>query len=391
MSHIDDLMRAHCPNGVRYRPLGDACKIETGKRDANEAVEGAEYLFFTTSRETSTIDEFRWDTEALLIAGNANVGDVKHYVGKFDAYQRTYVLSDFNQDLMPRFLFYSIKSGLKNYLSDKTNAAAMTYIVLGTLKNFPIPVPPIEVQQEIVDILDKFTQLEAELEAELEARRKQYEHYHQTLIWGHASKKGSRWCTVKDICIDKFWLMPATPKYIDDGEIPYITSKNLQDGEISFEKAKLISHESFMEISKNRSIQGGDILIGMIGTIGEVAIVKPNEPRFYGQNMYLLRLNLEEIDVDYFLQFLNSSEVRNRFSAVKHNSSQGYLKAEHVENLRLPLPSLLEQRRIASMLDSFKAMTKSVCVGLPAEIDARRKQYEYYRDRLLTFKEFDAA
>jgi type I restriction enzyme S subunit len=276
--------------------LDDICSIETGKRDANEAVEGAEYLFFTTSRDVSRIDTFRWDTEALLIAGNANVGEVKHYVGKFEAYQRTYVLSDFVDAVIPRFLFYVAKSELKQYLMDKTNSAAMTYIVLGTLKNFPIPIPPIEVQREIVSILDIFTGLEAELEAELEARRKQYEHYQFKLMWSDDSINSTEIKNVKDVCIERFWLMPATPKYIENGEIPYVTSKNLRNGEIDFTASKFISRDSFDEISKNRSIEVNDILIGMIGTIGEIGRVKESDPEFYGQNMYLLRLNQDQVN-----------------------------------------------------------------------------------------------
>ena len=87
MNKIDELIKERCQNGVEYKTLGDICKIETGKLNANAAVEDGEYLFFTTAKEVSHIDTYRWDTEALLIAGNANIGDVKHYVGKFDAYQ----------------------------------------------------------------------------------------------------------------------------------------------------------------------------------------------------------------------------------------------------------------------------------------------------------------
>jgi len=388
MSRIDELIKQNCPTGVGFVSVASILNKVRITESISKDLYQSEGAYPVVNQAQNLVAAYSDDESKVLPTSEYIVfGDhtrcIKWVDFAFIPGESGTLVFKVNQGVDPKYAYYALAN-----LEIESRGYNRHWTVA---RDLPIPLPPIEVQQEIVYVLDKFTQLEAELEAELEARRKQYEHYHQTLIWGHASNKGSRWCTVKDICIDKFWLMPATPKYIDDGEIPYITSKNLQDGEISFEKAKLISHESFMEISKNRSIQCGDILIGMIGTIGEVAIVKPNDPRFYGQNMYLLRLNLEEIDVDYFLQFLNSREVRNRFLAVKHNSSQGYLKAEHVENLRLPLPSLLEQRRIASMLDSFKAMTKSVCVGLPAEIDARRKQYEYYRDRLLTFKELGAA
>ena len=84
MSRIDDLIAKLCPNGVEYKTLGDICNIETGKLNANDAVENGAFMFFTTAKKPSKIDKYRWDTEALLISGNANVGEVKHYIGKFD-------------------------------------------------------------------------------------------------------------------------------------------------------------------------------------------------------------------------------------------------------------------------------------------------------------------
>ena len=89
MSKINDLIKELCPNGVKYMKLKDICKIETGKLNANMATSDGKYNFYTTSKEILKIDTYRWDTEALLIAGNANVGDVKYYKGKFEAYQRT--------------------------------------------------------------------------------------------------------------------------------------------------------------------------------------------------------------------------------------------------------------------------------------------------------------
>ena len=126
MSRIDELIIKKCPNGVEYKTLGGLCKIETGKLNANAATEDGEYMFFTTAKEPGRIDKYRWDTEALLIAGNANIGDVKHYIGKFEAYQRTYVLTDFDVNVVPRFLYFVLRNSLKQYLDSHKNEAAMT-------------------------------------------------------------------------------------------------------------------------------------------------------------------------------------------------------------------------------------------------------------------------
>jgi type I restriction enzyme S subunit len=186
MSRLDELIAELCPDGVEYKNLGELSKIETGKLNANAAVENGEYLFFTTAKTISRINKYRWDTEAILIAGNANVGEVKHYKGKFDAYQRTYVLTQFSKMIKVRFLYFFLSSNLKQYLESRSNSAAMTYIVLSTLQDFPIPIPPLSEQERIVAILDRFdalcNDLTSGLPAEIEARRKQYEYYRDKLL-----------------------------------------------------------------------------------------------------------------------------------------------------------------------------------------------------------------
>lgn len=171
---------------VEMVKLGKTCLIETGKLNAKAATENGAYCFFTTAEEVSKIDTYRWDTEALLIAGNANVGSVKHFKGKFEAYQRTYVLTQFVSDIQPRYLYHYLEARLKDYLVDKSNSAAMTYIVLSTLQSFPIPVPSLATQQKVIDILDRFdaltTSLTDGLPAEIEARRQQYEYYRDYLL-----------------------------------------------------------------------------------------------------------------------------------------------------------------------------------------------------------------
>lgn len=166
---------------VEWKTLGEVCEIETGRLNANAHEENGLYPFFTTAKEISRINTFKWDTEALLIAGNANVGDIKHYIGRFNAYQRTYVLKDF-KNISVRYLYHYISGYLKPYLEINKNASAMTYIVLSVLKNFQIPLPPLPVQQKIVQILDAFTAITAELTAELTARKKQYEYYRDLLL-----------------------------------------------------------------------------------------------------------------------------------------------------------------------------------------------------------------
>ncbi len=255
-------------------------------------------------------------------------------------------------------------------------------------KRIPIPCPEtpqksLKIQAEIVRILDAFTALTAELTAELTARRKQYNYYRERLL---SFEDGEvEWKALKNIIIDSFWIMPATPKFDENGGVPYITSKNIRGGNVDFQRVKFISRADYLNLSRNRPILTGDILISMIGTIGEIARVKDTDPDFYGQNMYLVRLDPSLINSDYFLHFFDSPIIKAFFSATKNNSGQGYLKANNIEDLGVPVPSLLEQTRIAALLDKFDAITTSLQEGLPREIELRQKQYEYYRDLLLSF------
>lgn len=160
---------------------------------------------------------------------------------------------------------------------------------------------------------------------------------------------------LKDFLTDDFWIMPATPKYIDKG-IPYITSKNIKNGKIDYSNINYISKEDYENISKNRPIKVNDILISMIGTIGETAVVAKTDGEFYGQNMFLVRLNDKKINQRFFLNYFKSSFVKNQLFNKQNKSTQSYLKANHIEDLKVPVISIEEQKKIADKLDKIQMM-----------------------------------
>lgn len=161
--------------------------------------------------------------------------------------------------------------------------------------------------------------------------------------------------TLKDFLIDDFWIMPATPKYIDKG-VPYITSKNIKNGKLDYNNINYISKEDYENISKNRPIKVNDILISMIGTIGETAVVTESDSEFYGQNMFLVRLNDKKLDQRFFLNYFKSSFVKNQLFNKQNKSTQSYLKANHIEDLKVPVISIKEQIKIADKLDKIQMM-----------------------------------
>jgi type I restriction enzyme, S subunit len=186
---------------------------------------------------------------------------------------------------------------------------------------------------------------------------------------------------ISDIVISKFWIMPATPKYINEEGVPYITSKNIRKGEINFDNVKNISKDDYLYVSKNREIQRDDILVSMIGTLGEVARVKDSDLPFYGQNMYLLRVNKKIIDVRYFYYFFDTIKIKTYLNSIKNNSGQGYLKQQHVDDIKIPIPPLPIQQEIVNILDKFTQLDAE----LNAELEARRKQYKFYSNEFFRF------
>lgn len=158
---------------------------------------------------------------------------------------------------------------------------------------------------------------------------------------------------LKEVLLDDFWIMPATPKYINNG-VPYITSKNIKNGKVDFSNVNYINIEDYERISKNRPILIDDILISMIGTLGEVAVVKKSDGVFYGQNMFLVRLNKDKIYQRYFINYFKSNIVKRQLMRKQNKSTQSYMKANHIESLKIPIPDIAEQKEIANKLDKVQ-------------------------------------
>ncbi|MBD7072245.1 restriction endonuclease subunit S [Klebsiella pneumoniae] len=333
--------------------------------------------------------------EPSIIVKSRGIIEFEYYDKPFSHKNEMWSYHSNNDAISIKYIYYFLKIN-EGYFQKIGGKMQMPQIATPDTDKFEVPIPcpdnpekSLAIQSEIVRILDTFTALTAELTAELTMRKKQYNYYRDQLL---SFDEGEvEWKTLEEVLVDKFWIMPATPKFDDNGEIPYVTSKNISGGNIDFERVKHISRDDFLSISKNRPILKGDFLISMIGTIGEIARVKCLDPDFYGQNMYLIRLNEELLHPRYFLHFFDSPRMKLYFKSVKNNSGQGYLKANNIDGLSIPLPSIDEQQKIAFILDKFDTLTNSINEGLPREIELRQKQYEYYRDLLFSFPKPDTV
>jgi type I restriction enzyme S subunit len=396
MSKLDDLIANLCPDGVEYKALYKIVDLimgtsPKGETISNNPIGGIEFhqgksyfgnMMLQHSKTYTTAPLKIASAGSIIMSVRAPVGD-SNITEREISIGRGLCAMKGKSGLDTKFLYYFIKANVQEFIK-KAKGSTFEAINTDDIKSVSIPLPPLPVQQEIVRILDKFTELEAELEAELVARTKQYEYYRDKLLTTNQSAIEVK---LKEVTKERFWIMPATPNFITEKMIPYITSKNIRKGNIDFDNVKYISDEDYKIISNNRPILENDILISMIGTLGEIAIVKKSDLPFYGQNMFLLRLDEKKIDIRFFYHFFDTNQIKEHFNNIKNASSQGYLKAQHIEGIIIPVPPLAEQERIVAILDRFDSLVNDITTGLPAEIAARRKQYEYYRDKLLTFRE----
>ncbi|MBG9368062.1 restriction endonuclease subunit S [Streptococcus sp. NLN64] len=384
MTKIEEMIADLCPNGVVWKELGEVCEIETGKLNANAAVENGMYPFFTTARDISRINSFRWDAEALLIAGNANVGDVKYYSGKFEAYQRTYVLTNFTTDISVRYLFHFVKYQLKQYLERNTKKAAMSYIVLSTLKSFLIPIPPLEIQRKIAQILDKFTEYVTELTAELTDRQKQYSYYRDKLLSFEDEVYQVEWKTLGEVAD---CLAGATPKtsnlgYWENGTIPWMSSGEVNKGFV-YNTDKKITQLGYDSCS-TKMVPKDTVVIALAGqgkTRGTVAITKIE----LCTNQSLCSIVSDESINSHYLYYYLKGQYTKFREISSGEGTRGGLNLKMIRDFKIPVPPLHIQERIVQVLDNFDTVCNDLKLGLPKEIELRQKQYEYFRDKLLTF------
>ena len=264
----------------------------------------------------------------------------------------------------------------------------MPQISLKVTENFRVPVPPLEVQHEIVRILDNFTELTVklteELTAELIARKKQYEYYRDELL---NQKKNIPMVTLKEISTSIYRGAGIKRDQVKEEGIPCV-----RYGEIYttyntwFDKC--VSHTKEEYISSPKYFEYGDILFAITGEsvedIAKSIAYIGHEKCLAGSDIVVMK---HKQNPRYLAHVLNTSMARQQKSKGKVKSKVVHSNVSSIEQIKIPLPSLEVQKRYADVLDNFEQICNDLNIALPTEIEARQKQYEYYRDLLLTFAE----
>ncbi len=391
MSKLEQLINELCPEGVEYDFLYTVMDYE----------QPTKYIV----KDTKYDDEF--ETPVLTAGQSFILGYTNESTGIFEASTDNPVIifDDFTTSFHWVDFNFKVKSSAMKMLRlkrDRSHDADFRYIY-HVMKNiqyapvdhtrqwiekyskFKIPLPPLPIQEEIVRILDKFTELTTELTAELTARKQQYEYYRDSILTYDESIKIELGQIAMVTKLAGFEFTKYV-SYSDSGKVIALRGLNVKNGHLDLKDVKYIDNSDLSKLTRSK-LHIGDMLFTYVGTIGQVALVN-EEDRFYlAPNVALIRTTTDKLMPKFMRYYFQSSQFwKTQIDRLLQSSSMQNIPMGKIRKFKIPVPPLAEQKRIVDILDHFDKLCNDISEGLPAEIEARQKQYEYYRDNLLTFK-----
>lgn len=382
MNKIDKMLEGV---DVEWKKLGEFCKVLRGKRlTKKELVENGKYpVFHGGLIPLGLYDKYNRKANQTMVINTGSIGEVVWSSINFWSSDGTFVIET-NEEIEDKFLYYYLKTQ-ESFLKNQKREGGVPTIDRAVVENLKIPIPPLEVQQEIVSILDKFIELTAELTAELEARKKQYEYYREKLLsFNDVVGGGGKWLTMSELGVF------ARGGALQKSDFTKSGVGCIHYGQI-YTYYGTYTHETLTYVSdefakKARKAKPGDLVIATtsendedlckaVAWLGNEEIAVSSDACFYSHNM-------NPKYVAYFFQTNHFHKQKRRFIT---GAKVRRVNANDLAKVKIPVPSLEEQARIVAILDKFDILTHSISEGLPKEIELRQKQYAYYRDQLLTF------
>jgi len=401
MSRLDDLIAELCPDGVEYKTIEHVCtKISSGGTPNTSQGEyyGADIPWLRTqevdwinildtgvkiTEEGLKNSSAKWIPKNCVIVAMYGATAAKVAINKIPltTNQACCNLQVDKTKAMYRYVYYWLANKY-NDLKER-GQGSQSNINAKIIRSFPIPVPPLPIQQEIVRILDNFTELTAELTAELETRKKQYAYYRdEQLTFGDDVE----WKPLGEEFpfIRNGFVGTVTPFFTDkENGIRYLQGTNIHNGVISDDVVYYVSKD-FHEKHIRTKLKQDDILMVQSGHVGECAVVGE---KYKGANCHALIVmsNKGNCDSRFIAYYFQSAEGKKKLKKITTGGTVKHILASKMKQFVIPVPPIQKQHKIVELLDRFDTLVNDITAGLPAEIEARRKQYEYYRDQLLTF------
>ena len=379
MTKLEELIQKLCPNGVEHKPLNEVSEMKRGTSITKKDIVEGEIPVVSGGREPAYYcDKYNRDGETITVAGSgAGAGYVQYWT------KPIFVCDAFsiqgNPGIQTKYIYYFL-TNIQDCIYSTKKGGGVPHVHISSIENVSVPVPPLPVQREIVRILDNFT----ELTAELTARKQQYAYYRDKLL----STNNSSVPVVELRDIVKKSCSGATPakgnaEYYENGTIPWIRTQDVRFNEIT-EVNSYITEKAVSETA-TKWIPENCVIVAISGaTAGRCAINKIKATT----NQHCLNLIIDDSMALYRYVFhCLCSKYEELIS--RKQGARGDLNSSLILSLPIPIPSLEVQKRLVEVLDNFDAICSDLKIGLPAEIEARQKQYEYYRDKLLTFTPAD--
>lgn len=388
MSKLEELIEQYCPDGVEWKTLGEVCDIHKGvqfnKTDMKEV--GTYPVINGGINPSGYAEVFNEGKNTITISqGGASAGYVNFLRNKFWLGAHCYAVIPYDT-VLNKYLYHFIKMN-EITLQQCQYGAGIPALAKSTISSLEIPVPPLPVQEEIVRILDNFTELQAELQAELQKRKQQYNYYRDNLL-AFEDKKDIQWKHLGDICDIKGRIGfrgYTREDQVKEGEGALsLSPSNIQDGQMDYSKGTYITWSKYDE-SPEIKTYNGDIIFCKTASVGKVAVVK-NLPYKATINPQLVVLKNIQCSASFLAYVLETNSIQSKVISMAGVGSVPNISQKALSDIYIPIPSLYEQQRLVDILDMFNALANDLAAGLPAEIEKRRLQYEYYRDKLLTFK-----
>ena len=376
MSKLQELIKELCPDGVEFKKLEEVCEIFSGKNKQKK--EQGKYPVYGSTGIIAYCDNYQYDKEQLLIARvGANAGFIHIANGKYDVSDNTLIV-DVIGTCNSIYYYVLVNSNINRY----SKGGGQPLVTASDIKKIEIPLPPLEIQNEIVRILDTFTSHTAELQAELQARKEQYEYYRNKLLTFDENDERVKWMTLGEVSVNV--CSGGTPstsnKKYYQGHIPWLRTQEVDWKDVFYTKIKI--SEDAIKNSSAKIIPPNCVIVAMYGaTAGKTCINKI--PLTTNQACCNLEINKDIALYKYVYYWLYKEYYKLKALG---EGSQSNISGKKIKSYAIPIPPLSEQQRIVSILDKFESLVNDLSEGLPAEITVVQEQYEYYRNKLLTFK-----
>lgn len=416
MSKLEELIQQYCPDGVEWKTIdsvtksicsglnprknftlnssGANCNYLTVKEMASGKIVFSDKTDKITKEAVSIIqNRSRLEIDDILLSGIGTIGRVAIVdipVGDWNCSESVILLKSNQSIINPKYLKYILEcTEVQGYFNSHATGSTLKGIRQKDLRSLEIPVPPLPVQEEIVRVLDTFT----ELQAELQKRQQQYNFYRDTLLTNYASEQN-----VKEYCLGELFEfkngLNASKEQFGHGK-PIVNYVNV------YKKNSIVSSDLTGRVELDAStieryrVKRGDVFFTRTSEtreeVGFASVLLENIEDCVFSGFVLRARPITNVILPEFCKYCFATyEIRKQIIQSSTLTTRALTNGTSLSKVKIMIPPLEEQNRIVSILDRFDTLTNDLTSGLPAEMEKRRQQYEYYRDRLLTFKRKEA-